>query len=353
MLLAWLSWIRMFERFRSNDAVQEFYSYQKHFEEQRKEDEELLKKDLASHIKEDNAKDKENQKVDDFLARLTLGVNICMIIAKATAAYFSHSMSVYSTVVDSIMDVTSGAVIWAALKASEKTCPYEYPIGRNRLEPLAVLIVAIVMIIANLLIIGESTMAIIEHTLDPLVDLKTLIILLSGTVLKAGLYFLCKKHNSPSSNVLAQDQGNDVMTNLVALACAYIGNRWWIYADSVGAFLISGYIIATWIETANEQIPMLVGKSATPEFINRITSIAVNHDPRIRALDTLYVYHMGINFLVELHVLMDEDIPLKEAHDVSEELQVKLERMPYVERAFVHVDYKNDGDEHLSSKKYK
>uniref|UniRef100_A0A1I7ZJ76 ZT_dimer domain-containing protein n=1 Tax=Steinernema glaseri TaxID=37863 RepID=A0A1I7ZJ76_9BILA len=333
--------------FSNSMSVVKFYSYQNYIEECKKEDEELLKKDLETHVKEDNAKDKENQQVDDYLAKLTLAINIGMIFAKATAAYFSNSMSVVSTVVDSVMDVTSGAVIWAALRASEKTCPYSYPVGRSRLEPLAVLIVAVVMIIANLLIIAESIRAVVEHTLDPRVDIKTLAILVTGTSLKYGLY------DTPSSNVLAQDQGNDVATNIVALAAVYIGNRWWIYADSVGAILISSYIIMTWVETAGEQIPQLVGKAAPPEFISRITSIAVNHDHRIKGLDTVYVYHMGANFLVELHVLMDETLPLKEAHDVSEDLQVKIERMPYVERAFVHVDYKLDGDEHLAAKKYK
>ncbi|KAK0405846.1 hypothetical protein QR680_018231 [Steinernema hermaphroditum] len=352
-MLASLPCWRAIERSRSNHAIKEFYSYQKYIEERRREDEELLRIDHAIHIEEVNAREKRNQRIDDYLAKITIAINVAMIAAKAVAAYFSHSMSVVSTVVDSLMDVTSGAVIWGALRAMDKTNSYDYPVGRSRLEPLAVLIVAIVMVIANLIVIGESTLAIVNHTLDPFVDLTTLVILCTGAVLKCILFIVCKKHNTVSSNVLAQDQRNDVATNLVALAGAFIGHRWWIYADSVGAFLVCGFIVVSWILTASEQIPLLVGKSASPEFINRITSIAVNHDHRVKALDTVYVYHMGANYLVELHVLMDEDLSLKEAHDVSEELQVKIERMPYVERAFVHVDYKMDGDEHLSSKKYK
>ena len=44
---------------------------------------------------------------------------------------------------------------------------------------------------------------------------------------------------------------------------------------------------------------------------------------------------------------MDSDLTLKEAHDVSEGLQKKVEKLPYVERCFVHCDYELDGDEHL------
>uniref|UniRef100_A0A914CB73 Cation efflux protein cytoplasmic domain-containing protein n=1 Tax=Acrobeloides nanus TaxID=290746 RepID=A0A914CB73_9BILA len=68
------------------------------------------------------------------------------------------------------------------------------------------------------------------------------------------------------------------------------------------------------------------------------------------ALDTVYAYHFGSKYLVELHVLMNGDLSLHDSHDISESLQIKIERLPYVERCFVHCDYKLDGDEHL--KKY-
>jgi divalent metal cation (Fe/Co/Zn/Cd) transporter len=103
--------------------------------------------------------------------------------------------------------------------------------------------------------------------------------------------------------------------------------------------------------TAKEQVPLLIGKAASGEFMNRIAKIAISHDERILALDTIYVYHLGANYLVELHVLMPADLSLRDSHDVSEGLQKKIERLSYVERAFVHCDYEADGDEHL--KKYK
>ena len=42
---------------------------------------------------------------------------------------------------------------------------------------------------------------------------------------------------------------------------------------------------------------------------------------------------------MEVDIVMDADTPLHVSHDVSELLQNKLEALPHVERAFVHVDY--------------
>ena len=67
--------------------------------------------------------------------------------------------------------------------------------------------------------------------------------------------------------------------------------------------MFSTFIIVGWTRTALEEVPLLVGKAARPEFINRISKIAVNHDEHIKNLDTVIVYHLGANFIVELHVV--------------------------------------------------
>lgn len=98
--------------------------------------------------------------------------------------------------------------------------------------------------------------------------------------------------------------------------------------------------------------------------------VCLKHDERIQFIDTVYVYHFGTKFLVEVrrlivfptsasetsghllqvHVVLDADMSVREAHDISEPLQNKLEHLDYVERAFVHVDYDYEHrpeDEHV------
>lgn len=89
----------------------------------------------------------------------------------------------------------------------------------------------------------------------------------------------------------------------------------------------------------SEQIKMLTGHTASPEFISKITWITLNHDPCIRHIDTVRAFYFGINFLVEVDIVLPETMNLRCAHDIGETLQQKLEGIPEVERAFVHVDY--------------
>lgn len=65
----------------------------------------------------------------------------------------------------------------------------------------------------------------------------------------------------------------------------------------------------------------------------------MTHSPMITAIDTVRAYTSGPRLLVEVDVVMDPAESLMATHDVAEELQMKLESLPDVERAYVHVDY--------------
>lgn len=65
----------------------------------------------------------------------------------------------------------------------------------------------------------------------------------------------------------------------------------------------------------------------------------MTHSPHITAIDTVRAYTSGPRLVVEVDIVMDRNDSLQTTHDVSEELQMKLESLPNVERSFVHVDF--------------
>uniref|UniRef100_A0A7E4V095 ZT_dimer domain-containing protein n=1 Tax=Panagrellus redivivus TaxID=6233 RepID=A0A7E4V095_PANRE len=285
------------------------------------------------------------------LAMITLIINVTLMLIKGVASYLSGSLSILSSLVDSAVDITSGLVIWMTARAIKKRDPYAYPRGRTRLEPLALVIVSVIMAVASVQMLVESINAIINANIDPTVDLTTLIIMVSTILIKTLLFISCKMHkNNASINVLAQDHRNDCVSNTVALLCAFGAQHLWLYLDPIGAILVSLYIAFTWFQTGKEQLRILSGRSAEPEFINRIIKLCIDHDEEIQFIDTVYVYHFGLHFLVEVHIVLDPEMSLKNSHDISESLQTKLEALPEVERAFVHCDYEF---EHLPQDEHK
>ncbi len=76
----------------------------------------------------------------------------------------------------------------------------------------------------------------------------------------------------------------------------------------------------------------MTGHTAKPEFLQQITWIAFHHSPSISKIDTVRAFHFGTSYLVEIDIVLPESMPLKEAHDIGEELQKKIEDLPEVER---------------------
>lgn len=115
-----------------------------------------------------------------------------------------------------------------------------------------------------------------------------------------------------------------------------------VVIDPVGAIAISLYIIFCWLRQLRKQVRYLTGYKAEPEFLQKITWFTLNHSPLIKQIDTVRAFHFGTSFLVEVELILPESMTLKDAHDIADSLKIKLEKLPEVELAFVHLDYTID-----------
>ncbi|VDP04657.1 unnamed protein product [Soboliphyme baturini] len=277
-----------------------------------------------------------------ILAKVTLFFNVSLFVAKTVASALSHSFSIITSTVDSAADITSGLIILVSNRAIKRRDLRIYPRGRTRLEPLALIFISFIMGYASVQIMGKSVEALVLNNIKPDVCLSTILIMAITIVVKIVLCAVCYANKTDQARVLAQDHRNDCLSNSVAIICAYLSDRFWKQLDPIGAILVSIYLVYSWMKTGYNQVNIISGRTAKPQLINRIIKISVDHSPRLQKLDTVYAYHLGSKFLVEVHVMLDGNMTLREAHDITEPLQRKLEYLPDVERAFVHADYEVD-----------
>ncbi|CAI2351369.1 unnamed protein product [Caenorhabditis sp. 36 PRJEB53466] len=328
--------VSRFERRRREKCKKEYYSRLDKLNELYEEDQKLMEGITQPSEHE--------QSTDRLLANLSVGLNLTLLFTNFLASILSGSLSIVSTFVDSMMDVTSGLIIGICLKLIKNTNMFNYPRGRNRLELVGVIICSILMGIANTLLVMESIRSILEGDINPVMDFPTLAIMLGGSTIKIFLCLVCYRRGSNSTKVLAMDMRNDIATSIVAIVCATVGDRYWSYADPLGAILVCGVIATSWYRHALEHVPNLVGRRAESEHLSRILKIVIEHDPRIKYVDHVMVYHTTQEALAEVHIVMDENLPLKITHDVAQGLERKLMLLDFVERSFVHCDYECDGD---------
>ncbi|KAK7486124.1 hypothetical protein BaRGS_00022590 [Batillaria attramentaria] len=284
--------------------------------------------------------------------------NFILLVVKAVAVALSGSISIISSMIDSSLDLLSGIVIWYTSRAIRRSNPYKYPSGKRRMEPLAIVVLSVILSIASVQLIIESVQKIIGYTSDKSsvshFEVPTIVITCFTVGLKFGLFLLCyllgRKHEllSGSVGLLVQDHRNDTLSNTVALICGYLGSKEFalktgeenvVYIDPAGAIVIGAYIFVSWWQKGLEQIRMLTGITAKPDFLSKVTWMCLNHSPHITKIDTVRAFHFGNRFLVEVDIVLPRDMTLDTTHGIGESLQQKLERLKEVERAFVHCDW--------------
>ncbi|GKV29475.1 hypothetical protein SLEP1_g38404 [Rubroshorea leprosula] len=268
--------------------------------------------------------------------------NTVLFVAKIYASVESKSMAVIASTLDSLLDLLSGFILWFTAHAMKKPNHYRYPIGKNRMQPVGIIVFASVMATLGLQIILESVRQFFTKSgpeMSKEQEKWMIGIMVSVTIVKLILMVYCRQFKNEIIRAYAQDHFFDVVTNSVGLATAdlAIHFRWWI--DPTGAIIIALYTISTWARTVLENVGSLIGRSAPPDFLAKLTYLIWNHHEEIQHIDTVRAYTFGSHYFVEVDIVLPEDMVLNKAHNIGEELQQKLEQLPEVERAFVHIDF--------------
>ncbi|OQS06009.1 Cation Diffusion Facilitator (CDF) Family [Thraustotheca clavata] len=296
-----------------------------------------------------------------LLIRLSVLTNVVIVASMSIVVFASHSLALISALMENMVDlVVQGLLAYANYRSSKAPDLAKFPAGTSRFEPILVILAASVMGMLSVVIIYESSMRLYTGFStgepDP-TNLSTAAIVICSCAVatKIGLIiyasYVLKYTKSSAVAAIQQDNRNDTISNSFAIAVYGIAaakeSLW--YLDPAGAILIFLSILLTWISTAKEQILQLVGVTASAEFIAKVKAICETHHNAI-SLDIVRAYHFGNKHLVELEVVAPASMTVKQAHDISIQLQFKVEQLEEVERAFVHVDYKNrEYDEHVVS----
>ncbi|CAA7408479.1 unnamed protein product [Spirodela intermedia] len=268
--------------------------------------------------------------------------NLVLFAAKVYASIESKSLAVIASTLDSLLDLLSGFILWFTSHAMRNPNQYNYPIGKNRMQPVGIIVFSSVMATLGFQILLESGRQLVtqSHSLLDAAKEKWMIgIMVSATVVKFVLMVYCRSFENQIVRAYAQDHFFDVITNSVGLVTAVLAVRYYWWMDPVGAIMIALYTINTWAKTVMENVWSLVGRSAPPEFLTMLTYLIWNHHMEIRHIDTVRAYTFGSHYFVEVDIVLPGTMPLSQAHDIGETLQEKLELLQQVERAFVHVDF--------------
>ncbi|KAF9011130.1 CDF-like metal transporter [Cyathus striatus] len=300
-----------------------------------------LLKPMEDHTQDAQKEEEANRLPVKIAIYASLFCNLILCVLQMYAAISALSLSLLATGIDSVFDIGSNVLLFWIHRKAAKLDINKWPVGGARLETIGNIVYGSLMGSVNLIVIVESVRGLVTKQDDKDFHLTSILVVAAALGVKFLLFLYCFSLRNKSSQVrvLWEDHRNDLWINSFGILMSTGGSklRWWL--DPVGAIIIGLGVVISWTRTVHSEFELLAGKSAPHNFLQLLIYKAATFSEEIDKVDTVRAYHSGPDYFVEIDIVMDANTPLWKAHDVSQKLQDKIEVLPNVERAFVHVDH--------------
>nr|WP_086937785.1 CDF family cation-efflux transporter FieF [Thaumasiovibrio occultus] len=250
-----------------------------------------------------------------------------LLLIKLVAWWITGSVSMLASLVDSVLDLGASLTNLVVVRYALQPADEEHSFGHGKAESLAAL--AQSMFITGsacfLMLNGVERLFRPEALNEPQVGM-----VVSGIAIVFTLGLVAFQKwvvNITGSQAISADSlhyQSDLLMN-VAIVIA-LGLSWWGWhqADAVFALLIGVYILKGAMEIGNEAIQTLLDRQLPQEDIDKIHSLASNV-PQVNGVHDVRTRQSGPTKFIQLHLELDDNLPLVEAHDIAEQVENLLE----------------------------
>lgn len=276
-------------------------------------------------------------------AVLGIVVNLGLALAKCTAGLLGRSFALVADGLESLTDVFSGVVVYYGLKIAAKPPDADHPYGHGKAEPIAAAVVSLSLMAAALAIIYGGIREIAAPSATP--ARYTLVVLAGVLMVKEVLFrHVVSVGESIGSTAVKSDawhHRSDALTSgfaFVGISIALLGGPGWEAADgwaAVCAALVVLYSAWKQLRPAVRELGDVAPDASVEAQVRAIAGSV----PGILALDKCYVRKMGFNFYVDLHIVVEGDMTVREGHSLSHKVEdAVLHALPQVAEVLVHVE---------------
>jgi len=262
------------------------------------------------------------------IAKLSSFAAAMIGLTKGVVGLFTGSTALLAQAVDSFTDVFASVAVYLGLKFTQKKPTEKFPYGYYRAETFASLIVAIIIILSGLEIARESTMRFLqpEAVSFPYVAMSVAAISIPF------LFFLAKYNkkigediNSQAIVGQAKNFTLDVYSSMLVflgVLSSYLGIPW---IEALVAVIISAFILKTGASIGKDSVLALMDAVLKPEHISKLRRLS-EEVPGVIGVHDIKIRKSGPFCFGEMHMEVEEDLPLERAHAIAEEVERKAKQ---------------------------
>ncbi len=277
------------------------------------------------------------------IALLGACANIFLALSKVVAGILGNSYALIADGIESTLDIFGSLVVWAGLRYAALPPDDTHPYGHGKAETLASIAVGALLMGTALLLAVQSIREILtpHHAPEPF----TLLVLLLVIAVKESLFRTVLVHsNTLGSAALHSDAWHhraDAITSaaaFVGISIALLGGPGFESADDYAALLACGIIAFNGIRILGPAINEAMDMAPPPEIERSVRESAALAQG-VRGVEKCKVRKMGVEFYVDMHVLVDGDLSVREGHAIAHAVKDAVrEKMPSIADVLVHIE---------------
>jgi cation diffusion facilitator family transporter len=257
-------------------------------------------------------------------------VALALVALKFTVGIASGSVSVLASAIDSLLDFLVSMFNAYAVRGAEKPSDQDHNYGHGKLEGLAALIEGLFILASSVYVLHQAWLKLVNPKPFENTGLDLALgVMVVSLVASIGLTVYLKRAARKTGNLVleadALHYSTDVWSNATILAgIVLIRFTGWTQADPLIAIAVGLYIAWAALPLLRKSIDMLMDHALPEQVVERIRLIAETHSPRARDVHALRTRRSGnVNF-VDFHLVLDEHIPLGEAHEIGDQIEMRI-----------------------------
>lgn len=285
--------------------------------------------------------------------RVTLAgsaVNVALLAFKFVAGIVGHSAAMLADAVHSLSDFITDVIVLVFVRISNKPQDKGHDYGHGKYETLATTIIGLALLAVAVGIIVRGVAKIVAWYNGAEIEAPGMLALwaaLASIVLKEGIYRYtiakARKLNSQAVEANAWHHRSDALSSIgtaVGIGGAILLGQRWTVLDPVASVVVGAFIVKVAVDLTRGGLGELLERSLPESVENEIIALASTVDGVIEPHD-LRTRRIGNRYAIELHIYMDGNISLTQAHDKATEVE-ELLRSHYGEETHiaVHVEPK-------------
>jgi len=269
--------------------------------------------------------------------------NFILAIIKWVGGYFGNSYALIADAIESTTDILASILVLIGLRVSIRPADENHPYGHGRIEPLITFIVVGFLIMSATIIAYES----IDNIRTPhqLPETWTLYVLIGIILWKEASYqYVVRKSKETKSSSLKADawhHRSDAITSITAfigISIALIFGDGYETADDWAALFASAFILYNSFLIFRPALGEIMDENLNDDLILEVRKIAKSVDG-ILDTEKCLIRKTGLKYFVDLHIIVDSEISVKQGHDIAHSLKDKLKfELPELANVLIHVE---------------